>query len=241
MRMKKVANVMLAVFFTILLLLTIFAEDLYCLTLPKVVTEKTVRKAFPVEATGLDGQTVMAQRMALAIPEEALDGNEVYVVTEGEEYFVLTKKQIEIGETLDGFVEVTKGLFGKAEVVIESDRELWDGCRVVKTEWNDAISFHMARKSGQALQQQSADWEKRVEYNVFFIVEVLIGTIGICLFCKEYCKNRLRWLKVPILLAWCVLVCFFFKACISIPGEWIPEKLIDWNGWLENRKKYPLF
>lgn len=25
-----------------------------------------------------------------------------------------------------------------------------------------------------------------------------------------------------------------------LPGDWIPEKLIDWNGWRENIRQFPI-
>ena len=47
MKTKKAADIIFSVFFTVMLLLTLFAKDLYYLTLPKVVTEAVERKGFP--------------------------------------------------------------------------------------------------------------------------------------------------------------------------------------------------
>ena len=87
MRTKRIANAILAVFFTIMLLLTLFADDLYRLTLPKVAVEQAVRKKFPIEVIGLDGNIYKTKRMALAVPREALKENTLYLLNETEEGF----------------------------------------------------------------------------------------------------------------------------------------------------------
>ncbi|MGN0428530.1 MAG: hypothetical protein ACI4E2_00500 [Acetatifactor sp.] len=71
MNTKKVANRILFVFFSIMLLLTLYGENLYHLTIPKVVTERVVQKPFPFELF-VDGIKVVTYRKALAVPLEAL-------------------------------------------------------------------------------------------------------------------------------------------------------------------------
>ena len=240
MKTKKAANGILTVFLTVMILFTLFGDALYRLTLPKVVTERLIRTAFPVTVTGMDGTTIKTQRIAYAILQEALNENEVYVLKETEEGTFLEKRQVKTGEILDEWIEVTDGLSGKANVVIGSDRELKDGSPVIATEWNEQIAVHMARERGENNPEASSYIRKGLQRNVVYLVLVTIATVFFALLCKKVMRKRWKLFYMPFIILWCVLVCFFLKEHILIPGEWIPDKLIDWNGWIENMKMFPL-
>lgn len=231
---------MLALFFTVMLLFTLFSEELYYLTLPKVVTEQAVRKQFPAEVMGPDGKMHKTKRVGLAIPQEALRGDSVYVLSQKEDEFFLVQCAVETGEAADGWIEVTAGLYPRAEVVVGSDREISEGKKVLKSGWNNGTKLHTAREQGEDMEKYTAVMERCLQRNVLYALGAVVAIIGLAVLCKLVFKQRYCWLKAPVLIIFCVLLCFFLQKNIVIPGEWIPEKLIDVNGWKENIGKYPL-
>ena len=242
MKTKKAADIIFAVFFTVMLLLTMFAEDLYRLTLPKVAVEEVTRRAFPAEVTGKDGRVYETWRTVPAIPTEALlgdYGDMVYAVNETENGLILVEYVISTGEEAEGFVEVKSGILTKTKVVVGSDREIRSGQQVLVTEWDESVALHTARERGEDSSVYAKDMRKRLMGNVFCVVGAVIMTVGVVLLCRRFCKGRFHFLKVPVLILWCVLVCLFLKSTILLPGEWIPDKLIDWDGWRVNMERYP--
>lgn len=243
MKTKKAADIIFAVFFTVMLLLTMFAEDLYRLTLPKVAVEEVTRRAFPAEVTGKDGRVYETWRTVPSVSREVLRGemsDVVYAVNETEDGLFLVEYFISAGEEEEGYIEVTGGVLTGTKVVIGSDREVHPGQQVIITEWNEAVALHTARERDEDCSVYAKDMRKRLTGNVFCVVGAVIMTVGVVLLCRRFCKGRFRFLKVPVLILWCVLVCLFIKATILLPGEWIPGKLIDWDGWRVNMERYPL-
>lgn len=243
MKTKKAADIIFAVFFTVMLLLTMFAEDLYRLTLPKVAVEEVTRRAFPATVTGPDGKIYEMWKTVPSVSKEVLRGemgDVVYAVNETEDGLFLVEYVISTGEEADGFVEVKSGILTKTKVVVGSDREIRGGQQMLVTEWDEAVALHTARERGEDCSVYAKDMRKRLIGNVFYVVGAVIMTVGEVLLCRRFCKGRWRFLKVPCLILWCVLVCLFLKAAILLPGEWIPEKLIDWDGWKANMERYPL-
>ena len=240
MRTKRAADKILAVFFTIMLLLSLFARDLYNLTLPKVATQMVVKKVIPSEVLGPDGEVFSTKRMALVIPRKALHMGRVYVLTETKEGTFLSERVVKTGEMLEDLVEVTEGLTGKTKVLIGSDREVWDQQQVIETEWNVQIAFHEARKRPSE-QMDSSYLSKCMRNNILLLIILTVSTVAVVLLCKKCCRKRLRGIRGPMLILWCALVCLVIRRGIVIPGEWIPEKLIDWNGWIKNIEHYSDF
>ena len=243
MKTKKAADIIFAVFFTVMFLLTLFAEDLYRLTLPKVTVEEVTRRAFPAMVTGPDGKIYETWKTVPSVPKEVLGGemgDVVYAVNETEDGLFLVEYVISTGEEADGFVEVKSGILTKTKVVVGSDREVHPGQQVLITEWDESVALHTARERGEDYSVYTKAMRKRLTGNVFCVVGAVIMTVGVVLLCRRFCKDRRRFLKVPLLILWCVLVCLFLKATILLPGEWIPGKLIDWDGWRVNMERYPL-
>lgn len=243
MKTKKAADIICSVFFTVMLLLTLFADDLYRLTLPKVAVEEVTRRAFAAEMTGKDGAVYETWRTVPAIPTEALlgdYGDVVYAVNETEDGLFLVEYFISTGEEEEGYIEVTGGVLTGTMVIIGSDREVHPGQQVIITEWNEAVALHTARERDEDSSVYAKDMRKRLTGNVFCVVGAVIMTVGVVLLCRRFCKGRFHFLKVPVLILWCVLVCLFLKSTILLPGEWIPDKLIDWDGWRVNMERYPL-
>ena len=239
MKTKKAADIIFSVFFTVMLLLTLFAEDLYRLTLPKVAVEEVTRKAFSVEVEGPDGTMYETRRTVLAIPKEALHGEIVYSVNETGDGLFLVENIVTTGEEKDGFVEIISGVFAKTKVVIGSDRDFYAGQQVLLSEWNDSVALHIARERGETIDSYATEIRNCLRNDIIYIVGVVAASVGVVLLCRKFCKGRLRLLKVPVLILWCILVCLFLRASIVLPGEWIPDKLIDWEGWKVNMERYP--
>lgn len=242
MKTKKAADIIFVVFFTVMLLLTLFAEDLYRLTLPKVAVEAVTRRAFPTEVTGKDGKVYDTWRTVPAIPKEALWGemsDVVHAVNETEDGLFLVEYFISAGEEAEGYIEVTGGVLTGTKVVIGSDREVHPGQQVIITEWDEAVALHTARERDEDITGYAKDMQKRLNADILCVVGAILMTIGVVVLCRRLCKGRWRFLKVPCLILWCVLVCLFLKEAILLPGEWIPEKLIDWDGWRVNMERYP--
>lgn len=243
MKTKRAADFIFAVFFTVMLLLTMFAEDLYRLTLPKVAVEEVTRRAFPAEVTGKDGRVYETWRTVPAMPKEALRGafgDVVYAVNETPDGLFLVEYFISTGEEAEGYIEITGGMLTGTMVVIGSDRDVYPGQQILITGWDESVALHTARERGEDISDYAKNMRKRLIGNVFYVVGAVIMTVGVVLLCRRLCKGRWRFLKVPCLILWCVLVCLFFKVTILLPGEWIPGKLIDWNGWRANMERYPL-
>lgn len=239
MKTKKAANIIFAVFFTVMLLLTLFAKDLYHLTLPKVAVEKVTRQVFPAEVTGPDGIVYETRRTVPAISKKALHGDIVYAVNETEDGAFLVENFVTTGEALEDIIEIKGGVLTGTKVIIGSDRQIGPGQQVLITEWDESVALHTARELGEDMEGYAAEMRNCLRNDIFYIVGVVVASVVVVLLCRKFCKGRLRLLKVPVLILWCILVCFFLRASIVLPGEWIPDKLIDWDGWKVNMERYP--
>ena len=239
MKTKKAADIVLTMFLISMVMLTVFAKELYRLTLPKVVTAEVVRAVFPCEVTGPDGTVYETTRTAPAIPKEALQGTPVYVVNETEKGYYLEECVLGTGDEADGFVEVTEGAYVKTKVVIGSDRNLQAGQQVLLTEQNEWVELHMLRTQGEDISEYAKQVQKGFDYNLYYVTIGILSTVGMVVACKIYCKGRWKWIQLPVLLVWCVILGFFLRGAIVIPGEWIPGKLIDWAGWRANMARFP--
>ncbi len=242
MKTKKAADIIFAVFFTVMLLLTLFADDLYRLTLPKVAVEELTRRAFPAETVGKDGKTYETWRTVPAMPKEALRGvfgDVVYAVNETPDGLFLVEYVVSTGEEAEGYIEITGGMLTGTMVVIGSDRDVYPGQQILITEWDESVALHTVRERREDISDYAKDMRKRLVLDVVCVAGAIPVTVGVVLLCRRFCKGRWRHLKVPALILWCVLVCLFFQATVLLPGEWIPGKLIDWEGWRVNMERYP--
>ena len=243
MKTKNAADIIFAVFFTIMLLLTLFAEDLYCLTLPKVAVEAVERRGFPDGTIEVDGEVYDKWRTVPAVPKAALRGDfgdMVYAVNDTEDGTFLVEYYIVTGEEAEGYVEVKSGIFTKTKVVVGSDRDIYGGQRVMLTEMNESVALHTARERGEDITSHATVMGNRLKIDILCVVGAVLATVGAVVLCNRFCKGRWRFAKVPVLILWCILVCLFLRATVLLPGEWIPDKLIDWNGWKANMERFPL-
>lgn len=238
MKTRKAATRILAVFFTIMLLFTLFAEELYHMTLPKVATKTSARKVFPYEVTGIDGSMITVERTEVAIPSYMVTGDSVYVLTEEEQGAFVTKRKIKTGKSAGGWTEITEGLSSRTKVVIGSDRKLRDGSRVLVDEKSEQISLYRMQDIRIETDLESQYYRMCMKNNVWHVILIAAFTLLIVCICKVVLKGRRQILWTPVMVLWCVLVCFYLRRFLVIPPEWVPEKLIDWNGWRENIKRF---
>lgn len=238
MNTKKAATRILVVFFTIMLLCTLFSEDLYHLTLPKVATKTTARKVFPYEITGVDGSMITVERTEVAVPSYMMIENSVYVLEETEQGAFVTKRKIQTGKSAGGWIEVKEGLSGRTKIVLGSDRKLKDGVKVLEDEKNGQISLYRMQGVQIGGCADAKYYRLCMRNNTWHVILVAAFTLLLVCICKVSLKGRRRILWSPVMVLWCVLVCFYFRMAIVIPPEWIPEKLIDWNGWRENIRHF---
>lgn len=134
MRAKKAADILALSFLTVMVLLTLFAEDFYRRTLPKVTAVQVEKKDFPLAITMEDGTKVTVTTSKKAIPECALFGDEVWALMqaddEGKEY-VVERVSVRTGERADGYVEIVEGLPQRQLLYLGSDRPITPGQRVM--------------------------------------------------------------------------------------------------------------
>lgn len=226
------------VFFTIMLLFTLFAKDLYYLTLPKVTTMTSIRKVFPYEMEGMDGSIITVERPGVAIPSNMAKGDSVYVLTETEQGAYVTKRKIQTGKSAGEWTEITEGLSGRTKVVMGSDRELKDGARVVIDEGNVGVSLYRMLGIRVVGVLDAQYYRNCIKIDIWLIILAAAFTLLLVSICKLYLKGRRRFLWSPVMILWCVLVCLCLRRLFMIPPEWVPEKLIDLNGWRENISRF---
>lgn len=240
MKTKKVANGILVCFLTIMLLLTLFAEDLYRLTWPRVVTDTVEQRTFPYETTGIDGSTVTTDVIGLAIPWKALeDGNRVFVLVETEDGAFIREQEVQIGKKRGSWIEVTEGVTEKAKLVTACDRELKDGDNVLVVTGGKQLIVHELRRAKME-NVRSEYLVQALKQNSEYGVNLLAMTVIVIILSKRLLTKKLRFLQVPVFILWCVAAGMFLRENIVIPSEWIPDKLIDFNGWKENIRQFTI-
>jgi len=127
----------------------------------------------------------------------------------------------------------------KTKVVIGSDRDVHEGQKVLLTEQKEWVELHRARERGEDMTEYRELMQKGFDYNVYHVAVAIFATVGVVIFCKKVCRGRWKWTQLPALIVWFVILGFYLKSAIVIPGEWIPEKLIDLNGWRANMERFP--
>ncbi len=134
MKMKTVITIIVTVlFFAAMLFLTISARAIHNASLPLVTAEKLKSVQFPFEYTNQNGEITVGTKSALAIENEML-GSDIFVLYQKEKnsdlrYYVRLAK-IETGAEYGGFTEVLSGIGYGDKVVVNTDKELYDGCEV---------------------------------------------------------------------------------------------------------------
>lgn len=133
--MKKVLVIITVLFFGTMLFLSLFSEAIHNSLLPHVTASHAENRLFSFEYTGENGNISVGAQTKSAVPAELLE-NGVFVVYSAEKNG--TKRtfvrftEVQGGRVSDdGYVEVISGINFSDRFVIESNKDLFDGCEVI--------------------------------------------------------------------------------------------------------------
>lgn len=130
---KKITLIITVLFFASMLFLTLTAEAIHTSTLPKVTVSRPESKVFPFEYTLEDGTKATGSVGRPALPKAVVE-NGVYVLytcdINGTKRDCVRFVNVGTGAERDGYFEIVSGVESFDKVVIESDKELYDGCEV---------------------------------------------------------------------------------------------------------------
>lgn len=249
MRTKRAANVFLTVFLAVMIPFSLFADDLYRMTLPGVVVENPRAEKGIKEVELADGSvieqgyamlTVPAGAVKETIPETGEPEATVFLLNETEDGFYVTEQVVEIEKKPDDRVEIKEGLRNKDTVVYASDREFVDGDKVKVIVENEQTKIHTARKETYGDKVDTMYLKKRLHRNFVVGIMMLFLTAGLIVVWKRVIPKRFRFLGYGVTVLWTVLLCLCIKEFVVIPAEWIPRRLVDWGKWLENIRLYSI-
>ncbi len=134
MKIKTIITAIVAVlFFTVMIFLTFSARAIHNASLPLVTAEKLPSVQFPFEYTDESGNVMTGTKSALAIRTELLD-SDIFILYQreknGDLRYYVRLAEIETGAENNGFTEVLSGIGYGDKVVVNTDKELYDGCEV---------------------------------------------------------------------------------------------------------------
>lgn len=134
MKIKTIITAIVTVlFFAVMTFLTFSARAIHNAALPHVTAEKLRTVQFPFEYTNANGEITVGTKSVFAIENEML-GSDIFILYQKEKngdlrYYVRLAK-IETGAEYGGFTEVLSGIGYGDKVVVNTDKELYDGCEV---------------------------------------------------------------------------------------------------------------
>ncbi len=130
---KKILLIFTILFFSGMLFLTFFAEQMHNASLPKVTATRPEQRLFSYEYTDENGEMRTGSAQKIAVPKPMLESG-VFVVYSAEKNG--TKRNfvrlapVQTGEERDGYVEITSGILFSDRIVTESSGALYDGAEV---------------------------------------------------------------------------------------------------------------
>lgn len=112
-------------------ILTVFTPAVHEKMIPHVRVEKLTRETFPFDYVNGETRSSMQQKIAL---NEKYANKQIFLLYEAEKngtqrYFV-REVSIELGDFYNGYYEVKSGLITSDRIVIETNKELFDGAEV---------------------------------------------------------------------------------------------------------------
>ena len=131
---KKILIIITALFFSAMLFLSLFAEEIYNAGLPKVTVSRPETLTFEETFTDENGETYTFYTEKTAISKEQIEQG-VYVMCSAEKNG--TKRsfvrlvQVVTGTENDGYLEIISGINYGEKIVTSSTAELYDGAEVV--------------------------------------------------------------------------------------------------------------
>ncbi len=134
--MKKHMSIIFAiVFFVLMIICTILARPIHDSRLPNVNVEKVRQRPFTISLNLEDGTQVTTSQGKLAIPIDIVREGSVYLLQERKHYNEMESYvelvYIELGQIEGDYVEVKEGLSSNDKIIIESERKLRSGERVL--------------------------------------------------------------------------------------------------------------
>lgn len=249
MRTRYVANMLLTAFLAFMISISLFADDLYRMTLPGVVVGKPKTEKGVEEITLEDGTIIEQSYAMLTVPTSAVKETitetgeskaSVFLLMETESGYYVTEQAVEIEKKSDGSVEITDGLKKKDVVVFASDRDFEAEDQVKVVEENEQVRLHMMRQEKEGEAETSSYLKKCMHRNVIVGAILLVVSVVLIVVGKKWIPERFSFLGYIVAVVWCVLVCICIKVYIVIPSEWIPRRLIDFDSWIENVRKCPI-
>lgn len=131
---KKLLIVITALFFSAMLFLSLFAEQMHNAALPNVTVFRPETRTFEETFTDENGETYTFYTEKTAISKEQIEQG-VYVMCSAEKNG--TKRSfvrlahVVTGEENDGYLEIISGINYGEKIVTSSTAELYDGAEVV--------------------------------------------------------------------------------------------------------------
>ena len=134
MKIKTIITAIVTVlFFAVMIILTFSARAIHYATLPHVTAEKLRSVQFPFEYTNANGEITVGTKSVFAIENEML-GSDIFILYQkeknGDLRYYVRLVDIETGAENNGFTEVLSGIGYGDKVVVNTDKELYDGCEV---------------------------------------------------------------------------------------------------------------
>lgn len=140
---KKLLLIFTILFFTGMLFLTFFAEQIHENSLPVVTAARPEQRPFPYEYADENGEPRTGSIQKIAVPKTLFESDVYILYPYAERIYILysaekngTKRDfvrlatVQTGEERDGYVEIVSGIMFSDRLVTESSRTIYDGAEV---------------------------------------------------------------------------------------------------------------
>ncbi len=131
---KKFLIIITVIFFTTMLFLSLFAEQIHNSGLPEVTVSRPETRTFEESYTDENGETYTFYTEKTALSKEQLEKG-VYVLyfaeKNGTKRSFVRLTQVVTGAENDGYFEIISGINYGEKIVTSSTTELYDGAEVV--------------------------------------------------------------------------------------------------------------
>lgn len=131
---KRILFVLAFLFFASMFFLTLFAESIHNAFLPEVTVSRSEKKLFPFEYVDENGNLQSGYSENIAVSSEMLENN-IYIIYSAEKNgtrrFFVRLTPVQTGKERDGYTEIVSGIMFSDQIVINTTKELFDGCEVI--------------------------------------------------------------------------------------------------------------
>ncbi|MGN0428526.1 MAG: hypothetical protein ACI4E2_00475, partial [Acetatifactor sp.] len=102
----------------------------------------------------------------------------------------MEKLEIQTGEILDGWIEVTLGLYEKKKVIVGSDRNPTSGQKVLETEWNNDVCLHTWREKEKDITEYEGKVQRALLKDGYFLLTLTVSTIGVMILLGRFFREK---------------------------------------------------